>query len=248
MLLELYSPDSIMETEVRRKILAWYSRFDVMGGLMAGHSAALGRVWFLATERYYRQQSLSYPMSIDYKIEATISSHRLQACELSVLYARLPRGETTSEEFARESDKYAKQIEDWKETLDPVFRDESYLVTSFGGRKRDPEDIVDPFLPGGIYKGALFTLNFMIIDWYAISLMHKYKTALLLRRSPPPEVRDLALGICRIFEAIEYWPDSPPGAVLKAQGSLGLAILFLPRDERHIMWCRRKLALVESLG
>lgn len=34
MLLELYSPRSIMETELRRKILAWYTRFDLTGGLM----------------------------------------------------------------------------------------------------------------------------------------------------------------------------------------------------------------------
>lgn len=248
MLLELHSSHSIMETELRRKILAWYLRFDVMGRLMASHSAVLGREWFLKTESYYSQQSLSYPMSIDYKIEATIASHRLLAGDLALLYAQLPRGDITTEEFAQESDRYSEQIQKWRESLDPVFRDDNYLVKSFGGRKPDPEDIVDPYLPGGLYQGALFSFNFMVIDWHAINLMHKHKTAVLLRRQPPPEVRELALQICRLFEAIEYWPESPPGAIAKAQGSLGLAIVFLPRDEKHIMWCRRKLAKVESCG
>lgn len=237
-----------METELRRKILAWYLRFDVTGGLMAGHSAVLGRNWFLSMEDYYHQQSLSYPMSIDYKIEATIARHRLLAGDLALLYAQLPRGEITVEDFALESDRYSVQIDKWRENLDPVFRDESYLVKSFEGRKATSEDIVDPYLPGGLYKGALFTFNFMIMDWHAINLMHKHKTAVLLRRRPPPEVRELALHICRLFEAIDYWPESPPGALVKAQGSLGLAIVFLPRDEKHILWCRRKLAKVESLG
>jgi len=249
MLTELYSSHSIMETEERRKILAWYLRFDVMGGLIAGYSAVLGREWFLTMESYYHQQSLSYPMSIDCKIEATIASNRLLAGDLALLYAQLPRGDISVEDFARECARYAEQLDTWKENLDPVFRDESYLVKSFGDEVRqDPQDIVDPYMPGGLYRGALFTFNYMLMDWLALNLMHKYKTAILLRREVPREVRASAMEICRLFETIEYWPESPPGAVLKAQGSLGLAIVFLPRDEKHIMWCRRKLDKIESLG
>lgn len=248
MLLELYSSRSIMETEVRRKILAWYTRFDVMGGLMSGYQTVLGREWFVASEDYYRQQSLSYPNSIDYKIEATIAKHRLLAVDLALLFAQLPRGAISVENFERESNKFAGQIRTWRENLDPIFRDPSYLVQSFEGNVRDPEDIVDPYLPGGLYKGALFSFNFMLIDWHAINLMHGYKTASMLKRPLPLNLSEIALDICRLFEAIEYWPDSPPGSVLKAQGSLGLALLVLPKDEKHIMWCRRKLAKVESLG
>ena len=248
MLLELYSSHSIMETEVRRKILAWYSRFDLMGGLMSGNETVLGREWFAATEEYYRQQSLSYPMSIDYKIEAALAKHRLLATDLALLFAQLPRGVITTEEFERESDKFSEQIRTWKENLDPVFRDKSYFVDNFEGRERDPEDIVDPYEPGGIYRGALFTFNFMILEWHAINLMHRYKRALLLQRQPPADLTEVALNICRQFEVIEYWSKSPPGSVLRAQAGLGLAILFLPKDERHVMWCRRKLAKIESLG
>ena len=237
-----------MKTEVRRKILAWYSRFDVMGGLMSGYQTVLGREWFVATEDYYRQQSLSYPNSIDYKIEATIAKHRLLAVDLALLFAQLPRGDISTEIFERESDKFAGQIKTWKENLDPIFRDPNYLVQSFEGKEQALDDIVDPYLPGGLYKGALFTFNFMLIDWHAINLMHGYKTASMLKRPLPRELSSIALDICRLFEAIEYWPDSPPGSMLKAQGSLGLAILVLPKDEKHIMWCRRKLAKVESLG
>ncbi|CAF9932952.1 hypothetical protein IMSHALPRED_009020 [Imshaugia aleurites] len=248
MLLELYSSHSIMETEVRRKILAWYSRFDVMGGLMSGYQTVLGREWFVATEDYYRQQSLSYPNSIDYKIEAVIAKHRLLAVDMALLFAQLPRGAITIENFERESDKFAEQIRTWKENLDPIFQDPSYLVDSFEGKERAPEDIVDPYLPGGLYKGAMFTFNFMLIDWHAIKLIHGYKTASMLKRPLPLELSNVALDICRLFEAIEYWSDSPPGSMLKAQGSLGLALLVLPKDEKHIMWCRRKLAKVESSG
>ena len=248
MLMELYSPHTIMETEVRRKILVWYSRFDVMGGLLSGYETVLGRDWFVAAETYYHEQSLSYPMSIDNKIEATIARHRLLAADLALLFAQLPRGDITPDEFARESDKFAEQISSWDESLDPVFWDQTYLVKNFGGKQPDPDDIVNPYLPGGLYGGTLFTLNYLRIDWHALNLMHQYKTASLLKRPPPPDIGTIALEICRIFEAVEYWPESPPGSALKAHGSLALAALFLPKDQKHIMWCRRKFAMIESLG
>lgn len=43
MLLELYSPDTIMDDELQRKILSWYSRFDLTAGLISGYETVLGR-------------------------------------------------------------------------------------------------------------------------------------------------------------------------------------------------------------
>ena len=248
MLTELYSPQTIMETEVRRKMLVWYIRFDVMGGLVSGYETVLSRDWFLAKERYYTQQSSCYPMSIDYKIEAKIAKRRVLATDLTLLLAQLPRGEISADEFARESEGLTEQIASWRDDLDPVFRDEAYQVRYFGDQRPDPDDVVNPYLPGGLYKGPLFTFNLMLIDWHAINLIHQYKSATLLNRRPPPEVGAIALEICRICEAIEYWPDSPAGAFLNTQGSLALAASFLPRDRKHILWCRRKFAKIESLG
>ena len=248
MLVELYTPQTITNNEVQRKLVGWYTRFDVMSGMMSGHETVLTRDWFDSTEKYYREQSAAYPRSIDPKIEAAIAKQRLLGADMTVLFAQFARGSIAQDCFIRETNHFAEQIRTWRENLDPVFQDERYLVTSFDGREKDPEDIVDPYRPGGLYDQPLFTFNFMLIDWHSVNLVQKYKTALLLRQSPPPEVRDLALEICRIYEAIELWPRSPPGAFTKAQGGLGLAILFLPKDEKHISWCRKQLAHVETLG
>lgn len=43
MLLELYSPETIMEDELQRKILSWYSRFGLTAGLISGYETVLGR-------------------------------------------------------------------------------------------------------------------------------------------------------------------------------------------------------------
>ena len=86
------------------------------------------------------------------------------------------------------------------------------------------------------------------MDWTSLEMVHKNQTSKVLQQQTPSDLPLLALEICRLFEAIEYWPQSPPGAVLAAQASLGVAAIYLPKDDRYTMWCRRKLAKMESLG
>ena len=249
MLLELYSPETIADTEVQRKILAWYARFDLFAGLMSGYETVLGREWMLAYERYYTHQSYLDPSNLDYKIESNIGKHRLMAMDMAILFAKLPRGAISIQDFMRENQLISENISRWKQELDPLLLNSEHLVMSYDGApERDPNDIVDPYKPGGLYKGPLFSINFMLLDRCAVELMHKYQTSLMLKQPPPPDLESLALELLRIFETIDYWPDSPPGAVLPAQASLGIATLFLPKDDRHIMWCRRKLARMESMG
>ena len=219
-----------------------------MAGLMSGYETVLSRDWFIAVESHYSEQASAYPQSIDYKIETTIARSSLLAHDLTNLFAQFARGTISLDTFVSETDSFAEQIRSWKDNLDPIFKSDKYLVKSFDGKRPGPEDIVDPYRPGGLYKEPLFTFNYMLMDWHALDLMRRYKTASLLKRPPPAETQQLAMEICRIFEAIEYWPESLPGSYLKAHGSIGLAVVFMPKDEKHTMWCRRKLAKVESFG
>ena len=248
MLVELYNTTSILESELNRRILAWYLRFDLTGSIMSGHETNAGRSWFMTLATYYHDQALQDPDNIDYKIEAALSDHRVASTDMATLFAKFSRGDTTHDDFENDCDVFRKNIDTWRDRLDPVFRDDQYLVTSFDGKVKDPADIVDPYKPGGLYRAPLATFNFMLADWVAIRAMFGYKKALALQEKPPPDLPDLALELCRIFEAIEYASEIPPEAVLKAQAFLGVASLFLPKDDRHTMWCRRKLAKIESLG
>ena len=250
MLLELYSADSIMESEVQRKILSWYSRFDIFAGLMSGYETMLAREWFCANEDYYRHQSQKYPNDIDYKIETAIASRRLIAMDMAVLFAKLPRGAITLESFMIENKELSMRISAGKQHLDILLTHTRSLVeTHEVERKSDSKNVIDPYMPGGIYnKDGLWALNLMLMDWYAMDVMHRYQSALMLQRLPPPELELLALRLCGMVEAIESWPEGPPGIMLSTQAALGIATLFLPKDDRHTMWSRRKLAKIESLG
>ncbi|KAI4195449.1 MAG: hypothetical protein LQ348_002449 [Seirophora lacunosa] len=249
MLTEFYSADSIMENELGRKILAWYARFDLFAGFMSGYETVLGREWLGANERHHTEQAQRYPEDIHLQIEAGIASHRLIALDMALLFGKLKTGNIALPDFQRENDVLEARIKHWKQGLEPLLTDDRFLVTSFeGAPKRDPDDIVDPYRPGSFLGGPLFQMNLVLIDWLGTSIMHVYQTALILRRPPPPGLPDMALEVCRLFETVQYWPGSHAGSILSAQAGIGIAALFLPKDERHTMWCRRKLATIESQG
>lgn len=170
--------------------------------------------------------------------------------DMSVLFNMIGKGLISKEEFIIKNQELAKEIADWKESIDPAIQDPRYLVTDYSNAPPlDPQSIVNPYRPGILYGGPLWAINISTIDWYALDLMHQYQTALILGTSGPNHaLTRRAFCTCELFEAIENWPGSPKGSVIGAQASLGIASLFLPRDARHSMWVRRKFATIESNG
>lgn len=248
-LTELYTPQTVMQSEMSRVILGWYMRFDVFAGLMGGFETVLSRQWFSYAKGFLQQQVAREPVNLSWKIELAIAQLRLIAMDMSTVFAKIGKGEITHDQFVCENDAVGKRIQDWKTKMDPALQDSRYLVTDFtGSRPVGPDDIVDPYIPGIIYSGPLFVMNVCLIDWYSIDLMHRYQTALTMQTQPGPELGVKAYESCQLFEAIEFYPESPPGTILALQASLGIACLFLPRDERHSMWGRRKLAAIEANG
>jgi hypothetical protein len=249
MLTELYTPQTVMENGVTRVILGWYMRFDVFAGLMGGFEMVLSRDWFSYAYEFFQKQVINEPSNLNFKIEMSISKLRLIAMDMSTVFAKIGKGEISYEDFLQENEAVARRIAVWKTEIDPALQDPQYLVFDFtGARPRDPNDIVDPYLPGVLFRGPLWVMNISLLDWYSVDLMHKYQTALTMQKQPSEELSLRAFETCQLYEAIELFPESPPGIVLALQASLGIACLFLPRDERHAMWARRKLANIESNG
>jgi hypothetical protein len=248
-LTELYTPETVMESQVTRMIFGWYARFDVFAGLMGGFETVLSREWFSGAQEYFTKQITEEPNNVNWKIEEAISCTRLIAMDMSILFAKKGKGEISHEQFLAENEVLSKRILDWRDKMDPALKDPQWRVTDFTGAPPfDPNDIVDPYIPGTLYHGPLWSMSKAMIDWYSIDLMHRYQTALTLGNQPSKELAMGAYASCQLFEAVQYWPGSPKGSIIACQASLGIASLFLPRDKQHSMWCRRKLALIESLG
>ncbi|KAL8666240.1 MAG: hypothetical protein Q9168_007521 [Polycauliona sp. 1 TL-2023] len=247
LLTELYSVGSITDSELSRKVLAWYARFDLFCGFMSGHGPLLGREWLVTNVKYYAEQAAQYPASTEHRLEASGANHRLIAIDMALLFAKFPRGVITLEQFRSDNELLAERIRESRKELEPLLSDERYTVEPFERTTTlDDADIVDSYKR--LQKGPLWMVNLLTIDWLGTSIMHTYQTALMLQQPPPPELLDLALDVCRLFEAIQYWPGSVPGSMLSAQSGLGIAVVFLPITERYSMWARRKLAAIESKG
>ncbi|TVY29510.1 putative transcriptional regulatory protein [Lachnellula hyalina] len=249
LLTQLYTPETVMQSEMPRIILGWYMRFDVFAGLMGGFETVLSREWFSSTYEFFQRQIESEPTRLKWKIEASIAKHRLVATDMSLLLVRMGKGELSIEQFMSQNAEIGRRIQEWKTKMDPALQDKRFLVTNFSGaRPRDPNSIVDPYLPDIIYSGPLWVMNIATIDCFSIDVMLKYQTALILKTEPDDELQKIAYKTCQLFEALENWPGSPPGTVIACQASLGIACLFLPKDHHHAMWARRKFALIESHG
>lgn len=248
LLLELYTPQTILQTETGRQIFAWYSRFDVIAGLMAGNQTVLGREWYLEFQAYYEDQTDPEYFDIENSLAAASAATRLIGMDMAALFSALPRGSITIPEFTVQSEKLSQRILHLRERLEAL-NDGYYTVHEFPDQlPLGPEDIVDPYKPGGLFRDAFWPLNYLWIDWYGVYQMHTMQTMAILGQPFPAEMELLSLDQCRIFEAIERWPASPKGSILGAHESLAIAGVFLKKDDKHTMWCRRKMATVEQKG
>lgn len=236
-----------MQDETCRKIISWYIRFDLFAGMMSGGQTCLEREWFASCADFYGRQARDRPSDIGAKFEEYFATSRLLATDVALLFAAKTKDAITDEQFASDTSNLMAQFANFGRTIETAYTDPLYFVKSFP--KPDPcEDEVTDFRdPNFLYGGEYHTMNFVLVDFWAIDLMFKYQLSMAQRQQPPPELTEIALKKCKMFDAIQHSDQGPPGAVLGCQASLGIASLFL-RDKRHTEWCRRRFALIEQNG
>lgn len=216
---------------------------------MGGFPTDMPKEWFDSMNTYYKSRVLANPDDLNCKISLRSTELRIISYEMSMLYARGSRGQIESEVFLREHSSITERLLEWKSTWESILHTPEYLVTDFSYRiKTDPDDIVDPYMPGLLYTGPLFTTTLINTEWESIMIMHLSQSSDAPAEQVFTEMTKHAYTVCQYFEAVEYWPLKPKGALIPLQCCLSLASLFLPRDLRHQMWARRKLAMLETMG
>ena len=249
MIKELYTPETITATDVHRKMFSWYSRFELFTGFMTGNAVVLTKDWFEAHERSTGELVAASPDNIPVRIESLSARHRILAVDLALLLAKVQKGEMSVPDFNANNQLLAERISIWSAEVLSLRSHTQYLVMDFEGSPPvDPEDIVDPYEPGKLFTEPLFAANYMMIDVLSMQVLHKYQTAMVLQQPPPPELTEMSMAQCRVIEAIEMWSGSPTGSILPTQAGLGFLCLFMPKEDRYITWCRKKLAKLENFG
>ena len=246
MLVELYTPATVIESDHRRKMLDWYFRFDLSPAFMSGNPCTIDRIWFAAIADYFACLAQEHPHNIDYKLEDTIWAFRVKACDMAATLAQYSSAAITLEDLKAEYEIYETLFETWQDHLDPVFSNVRYQSKFLSENAPDTSGRGGLFQPDHVYIGPLATFNYVKADVTSMRLMMGYRKALILKENFPPELTHLAFELCKSFESIELF--MPPEALVKAQGLVGVAALFLGQDARHALWCRQKFALIENRG
>lgn len=245
---ELLTPESANLNELHSNIFLWYSRFDVVAGILAGTETILSRDWYVAKEEYDAEQAALYPDDPTKRLALVGSMNRRFGLDMASLYAKLSRGMIPMDEFVAQNEQLGQSMERSKSMVSH-FDDSEYIVRSYPHQQPLTEDdFVDPYMPGGMRLGPLWEFNYALIDLLATETMYKYQTMLALKQPLLPDLSKLAFEIVRLIETIDRWPDKENGYCFAFKNSIGMASLFLPRDSRHQMWTRRKFALMEQNG
>lgn len=242
------TPESINLSELHAYIFIWYARFDVSAGLLGGNETVLGREWYMSKEEYDAKQAALYPDDVQSQLSFAMSIVRRSGLDMASLYAKLSRRLISMDEFVAQNDALSRTMDRVKDILQS-FKGSDHCVTFYPHKKPlADDDIVDPYLPGGFYQGPLWEVNFVWLDYLGTVTMFKYQSSMTLGYPPVSEMENLALELSRLMETIERWPQKENGWIISCKNTIGLSSLLLPKDERHIMWCRRKLAFMEQNG
>lgn len=248
-LTDLFTPQTIMQDETRRKIINWYIRFDLFAGMMSGGETSLDRAWFAAAADFYERQTKDRPKDFGALFEKYFATNRLLANDIALLFAGKAKNTISDEDFATGLQRLTAELATYGQTIETAFTDSSCFVKDFpNAPPPSDDDLFDYREPNLLHAGELSPMNFVLTDHWAVDLMFKYKASVAMGQAPSTELTNIAMKKCKMFEAIQYGEEGGSTAVLGCQASLGIMALFLPKEARYTMWCRRKLVDIERLG
>ncbi|KAH5359687.1 hypothetical protein HBI49_137150 [Parastagonospora nodorum] len=247
MLTRLYTPESITQSDFLLKVSLWYIRFDLFVGFQSGGEAVLGKEWYEAVHKCYVQKVRDNPDDVGFKYEERFAFSRLVAKESNDLFARTQKGLISPQDFMAQLPTMRKKVEGLWPNLPPELLDPEYKVNDMPGEP-NPEDIVNPYEPGIMWKDHLYYSNLMKLDISGIVFMFAISEAMALRKPFSPETTKEAFEAAQMFEAVCLYPGSPKGILLEAQVSFAIAFLFLPKDQKTNDWCKRTFAKIEASG
>ncbi|USW54699.1 Putative zn(2)-C6 fungal-type DNA-binding domain, fungal transcription factor [Septoria linicola] len=248
-LTDLFTPQTILQDETRRKIITWYIRFDLFAGMMSGAATTLDREWFAASAEFYKRQTKDKPKELGARFEYYFASTRLLATDIAKLFADRAKDAIDDKAFGVGIDTLSQELAEFGQIIGTAFTDPSCFVSSFANTLPPGEEDLFGFRdPKFLYSGELATMNFVLLDHWAVELMFKYQLGAVLGQSPSPELTQIAMKKSKMFDAIQHGREGGPTAILGCQASLGIMSLFLPKDQQHTRWCQRKFASIEQLG
>ncbi|PLB37736.1 putative C6 finger domain protein [Aspergillus candidus] len=244
---EVLTLDSITTNPLHGHIFLWYSRFDLIAGILAGNEVVLGREWYVAKEDHDAFVAARSPDDPDKQLALVESITRRFGLEMASLFAKLRRNLIQLDEFNRQS-KYLEQMLDRIHGILELLRAPEWTVQEYPHRvPLTDDDVVDPYVPGGLLYGPYWDVNYAWIEYHSVKAMFKYQLS-SLTHSPVEELKVIEVEVCRLIESIHRWPDKENGYMYAFKNCFGLSAMLLHDNPKYVAWSCHKLALLEQNG
>lgn len=207
----------------------------------------MGREWYIAKEDHDALVAAHSPDDPDKQLALVESITRRFGLEMASLFAKLRRNMIQLDEFNRQS-KYLEQTLDRLHGILELLRAPEWTVQEYPHRvPLTDDDMVDPYVPGGLLYGPYWDVNYAWIEYHSVKAMFKYQLS-SLTHSPMEELKVMEIEVCRLVETIHRWPDKENGYMFAFKNCFGLSAMLLHDNPKYVAWSRRKLALLEQNG
>ncbi len=247
MLKRLYTPQTITQSDFLLKVCHWYIRFDLFVGFQSGGEAVLGREWYEAIHERWTQKLRENPDDSGIKYEERLAQSRLVAKDSNDLFSRAGKGLVSPQDFMAQLPIMKQKVEGIESSIYPELMDPAYKIQQLPGEP-NPNDIVNPYEPGLLMGGDLWTTNHLLLDAWGILIMHNISESMALKQPIDPEIARLAYRAVQLCEAMSIYPDAPNGTMIETSVSFAISVLFLAKDPKTMWWVRRFFAKFEAAG
>lgn len=245
---ELLTPETSHLVDLHNNIFLWFSRFDVIAGILAGTEYLLGRHWYHLKEQHDTEQANCHPGDLCKQFAMISSINQCCGLDMAQLYAEWSRRTITFDVFVSRNEKLEQKIERAKKIM-REFSDSKYFVHCYANQQvLAEENSMDPCSSNRIRQSPMWDVNCLWIDLLSTETMHKYQTMLTLRRPLLPDLQNLAVEQYRLIATMDSWSEEENGVFIGFNNNIGIISMILPKDEIHQMWCRRKMAFMERNG
>lgn len=283
-LVSKYTPQTIMETDRGRKIFNWYVRLDVVAGLMAVRDAVLDRSWIAYAYDWHEKRSdLAGPDQLQNKQEFFTKAIELIGHDTAHLFAGASEALTSIDNGQSRNfsiDEVMFGVNKLSDRLDKLRRriqelhDPSLASADQHASPHQENSVFASNVP--LFRGALWPLNFVWVDWYAVMILLKNSMLAILQKAQMilqaqslssfqvehlqqqaltvlPELSRYSKVQCEIYNAIATSTTAPAGVTIVCYAAIGLSTVFLPKappveNSRYTMWARQQLANFERQG
>lgn len=224
--------------------MLWCTRLDLRSCLMGAFEASFPKEWLVAMSSFFREKSLEEPAEVLWKVCERTSAFRLILHDVAS-HKALRQTVPSSPDILQQYEAITRRLIEWRQNWDASLTDIRYGVTV--GSPDTAADFAKSSEPGVLFDHPIFSSSICSAEWHAMMMVHLSQHPENLP-GDPEELRKHAYGACQVIGAISQWDKSPQGALSMLHSTLLVALMFLPRDEQHWYWVRRKLAMIESTG